>query len=363
MRKILTQSTRNRELLERTGPWLLGLCTGPRECSCFLSVAVRFASKQKRIEHMRRYLVTGGCGFIGSHLTSALLRSGSEVVVLDNLSSGRRDRLPAGTHVIVGDIRDASAVRLALAGCDGCFHLAAIASVQRCNDHWTSSHEVNLGGTVRLFEAAREEGGIPVVYASSAAVYGESRALPLSESAAPVPISSYGADKLGCELQARAGGRAFGLPTIGLRFFNVFGPGQDPHSPYSGVMSIFLDRLSRNRPVQIFGDGRQTRDFIHVDDVVGALMLALHAAAPSAPVLNVCSGRGASIAEVAEELFSLRSQKSDLMFEAPRPGDIRHSVGDPSHAAATIGFRARVGLREGLEALLHAETQLETLVG
>ena len=307
---------------------------------------------------MPRHLVTGGCGFIGSHLSEALLGSGAEVVVFDDLSTGRRERLPQGAELVVGDIRDATAVRRALDGCDGCFHLAAVASVQRCEDEWAASHDINLGGTLRILEAARDLGNLPVVYASSAAAYGDLGARALDEATAPAPISAYGADKYGCELQARAGGRAFGLPTAGLRFFNVFGPGQDPHSPYSGAVSVFAERLRPGGEPVLVGDGEQIRDDVYVGDVIRALILALGAADVMAPVFNVCRGRGVSVLELARQLFALRGRKPAMSFAPPRLGDIRHSLGSPSLAAAKLGFRAEVPLVEGLEATLqHLERQ------
>jgi UDP-glucose 4-epimerase len=312
---------------------------------------------------MARYLVTGGCGFIGSHLIAALLKTGADVVVLDDLSTGRADRLPQDASLVRGDIRDAAVVHRAMAGCDACFHLAAIASVQRCQEEWALSHDVNLGGTVRIFEAARDHGNLPVIYASSAAVYGDAGNRPLSESTMPAPLSPYGSDKCGCELQAQAGGRAFGLPTIGLRFFNVFGPGQDPHSPYSGVVSRFAERLRQGRSVDIYGDGRQTRDYIYVGDVVRALILALPKASPTALVFNVCTGRSISIIEMAHHMFELCGREPAMRFCPPRPGDIRHSLGDAARAAAILGFHAETGFAAGLATTLRHMEQFEDMPG
>jgi UDP-glucose 4-epimerase len=301
---------------------------------------------------MARYLVTGGCGFIGSHLTTDLVNSGADVVVLDDLSTGREQSLPERVELVVGDIRDQATVRKALDGCDACFHLAAVASVQRCHRDWARSHDVNLGGTVNIFEAAHRLNEIPVVYASSAAVYGDLGSLPLSESASPAPISAYGVDKLGCEMQARAGGRIFGLPTIGLRFFNVFGPGQNTDSPYSGVVTRFASGLCHQASIEIFGDGEQTRDYIYVADVVRAVRLALSAASADAPVLNICTGKGLSVNQLAFHLFQLRDRDPKLSFRAAKAGDVRHSRGDPRRAAISLGFRTAVPLIEGLEAVL-----------
>lgn len=311
---------------------------------------------------MARYLVTGGAGFIGSHLCRALGAAGAQMVVLDDLSTGRAERLPAGAEFRLGDIRHVATVRSAMAGCDGCFHLAAVASVPRCEKRWADSHAVNIGGSVRVFEAARDLGNLPVVYASSAAVYGDRGAVALTEAMTPAPISAYGVDKYGCELHAGVGGRAFGLPTVGLRFFNVYGPGQNPDSPYSGAVSIFADRLLRGRSVDIHGDGLQTRDYIFVADVVRALMLAMAAASPAAPVINVCSGRTVSIRDLVHQLHALRGRRPRTRPGPRREGDLRQSLGDPECAARALGFRAEVPLAEGLEATLrHFEGELAVL--
>jgi UDP-glucose 4-epimerase len=294
-----------------------------------------------------RILVTGGCGFIGSHLSAALLARGDAVHVLDDLSTGSRANLAPGATLQVGDIADPEAVRAAMAGVDGCVHLAAIASVERGVQDWLGSHRANLTGTLGVFEAARGR-RIPVVYASSAAVYGDNPALPLTEQSATRPLSAYGADKLGCELHARAGGAVHGLPTLGLRFFNVFGPRQDPRSPYSGVISIFADRLVRGEAVTIFGDGGQTRDFVNVADVVAALLAGLAKADPSAPVFNVCSGRPTSVLLLAETLAALCGNGLELRHMPARSGEIRHSLGDPAGGRQALGLAEPLGLREGL---------------
>ena len=227
---------------------------------------------------MAFWLVTGGCGFIGSHLVDALLARGDKVRVLDDLSTGRRSNLPGGVEVMVGDVADASAVARAMAGVDGCFHLAAVASVQRGNEDWLGTHRVNLTGTIAVFDAARtcnRKGPVPVVYASSAAVYGDNPDMPLSESAATAPLSAYGADKLGCELHGRVAWQVHKVPSTGFRFFNVYGPRQDPKSPYSGVIAIFADKVAENREITVNGDGGQVRDFVYVADVVRHLVAAM----------------------------------------------------------------------------------------
>ncbi len=222
------------------------------------------------------YLVTGGAGFIGSHVCDALLARGARVRVLDDLSTGRRENVPAGAELLVGDAADPAVVRDATAGISGCFHLAAIASVARGVEDWLGTHRANLTATITILDALRGR-DVPVVYASSAAVYGDCPVRPIDEAAPLRPLSAYGADKLGCELHARVATHVHRVPTAGLRFFNVYGPRQDPRSPYSGVISIFCERVRSGRAVQIHGDGGQTRDFVFVADVVAALLAAMDA--------------------------------------------------------------------------------------
>jgi len=293
------------------------------------------------------YLVTGGCGFIGSHLCDALRRRGDAVRVLDDLSTGHRANLAPGAELIIGDIADAGVVRAAAEGVDGIVHLAAIASVERGTQDWLGTHRVNLSGTIAVFEAARAR-RLPVVYASSAAVYGDNAALPLAEAAATRPLSAYGADKLGCEQQARVAGQVHGVPTLGLRFFNVFGPRQDPASPYSGVISIFCDRLARGEAITIYGDGQQTRDFVNIADVVRALMHGLERADTTAPVFNVCTGQPTSVLTLAETIAGLCGVPLQVAHGPARAGEIRHSLGDPKGAQGQLGLVAPVGLRSGL---------------
>jgi len=297
-----------------------------------------------------RYLVTGGAGFIGSHLAEALLAQGDQVRVLDDLSTGRRDNLPAGAELVVGDVADAAAAVRAVADVDGCFHLAAIASVQRCTEAWVDSHRVNQTGTVNLFEAARAR-HVPVVYASSAAVYGDNPVLPLAEGAQTRPLSAYGADKLGSELHGRVAAQVHGVPNTGLRFFNIFGPRQDPGSPYSGVIAIFADRLRAGQEITFFGDGGQERDFVYVVDVVHHLQAAMGRLAGGArggDVFNVCTGRATTIRQLAETIARLSGVELKATLGPPRAGDIRRSLGDPAAAIAALGVRAETSLAEGL---------------
>jgi UDP-glucose 4-epimerase len=301
---------------------------------------------------MARYLVTGGCGFIGSHLVERLLAAGHEVTVLDDLSSGKAENLAAGAALMVGDVADPGTVASAMAGQDGAFHLAAIASVERSREDWVRTHQVNLGGTVNVLDAARRarEGGgpVPVVYASSAAVYGDNPAVPLAEDAQPQPLSAYGADKFGCELHARIADRIHGLKSVGFRFFNVYGPRQDPASPYSGVISIFADRIGRGEPITIYGDGEQVRDFVYVGDLVQYLLAAMARPMLGALVFNVCSGQATSVNHLAGLLGELTQRTPAIGYAPAREGDIRRSLGDPRRLMAEFGFACDTSLREGL---------------
>lgn len=302
---------------------------------------------------MARYAVTGGAGFIGSHLCRRLLADGHSVHVIDNLSNGKRDNLPAGLTLTVGDVTDGTLMRAVMAEVDGCFHLAAVASVQLSADNWVEAHRSNLTGAITVFDAARGR-RTPVVYASSAAVYGDNSDLPLAETARPSPLSAYGADKLGCELHARVATSLFGIPTTGLRFFNVFGPGQDPASPYSGVISIFADRILGGRPLSIFGDGSQSRDFIYIDDVIAHLMVAMARPAAEPQVLNVCSGQPTTISDLAAIMGRIIGRVPDIIHLPARGGDIRHSLGDPARAQQALGLASVIGVEEGLRRTLQS---------
>jgi len=302
---------------------------------------------------MSVYLVTGGAGFIGSHLCEALVARGDVVRVLDDLSTGFRSNLPPGVIWIEGDVTDATVVARAAEGVDGCFHLAAIASVERGITDWIGTHRANITGTITLFDTIRRQAGrVPVVYASSAAVYGDCPTVPIPETAERVPLSAYGADKYGCELHARVASHVHGIPTTGLRFFNVYGPRQDPRSPYSGVISIFCARIMAAIPITIFGDGRQTRDFVYVGDVVAALLAAMALNPADAPVFNVCTGVATSVQALAHTIADLSGQALSIRNQPPRAGEIRHSVGLPGLSASVLGLSSPTPLRTGLSQVL-----------
>ena len=298
---------------------------------------------------MSTYLVTGGAGFIGSHLCDALVARGDRVRVLDNLSTGHRANLPQGVTLIEADIADPAAVAEAMDGVDGCFHLAAIASVEKGITDWLGTHTANITGTIAVFDAIRRQSSkIPVVYASSAAVYGDAATIPIAETEPRTPLSAYGADKYGCELHARVASHVHGIPTVGLRFFNVYGPRQDPKSPYSGVISIFCERIAGGMPISIFGDGQQTRDFVYVADVVRALLAGMALRPPDSPVFNVCTGIPTSVEALARSIAELANKNLNAQTQPPRAGEIRHSLGAPNLANTVLDIPGRVPLRTGL---------------
>ncbi|WP_454692319.1 NAD-dependent epimerase/dehydratase family protein [Achromobacter aloeverae] len=307
---------------------------------------------------MSSYLITGGAGFIGSHLTDSLISAGHEVRILDDLSTGKLENVHAHARLIRGDVNDYSLLLESSRGCDGIFHLAAIASVTRSTEDWPGTHRTNQSATVYVLDCARAHGGLPVVYASSAAVYGDCHALPLMENFHTVPISAYGVDKLGGEFHARVGTLLHGVPTVAFRFFNVYGPRQDPNSPYSGVISIFAGQLLQGKEVVIHGDGRQTRDFIYVKDVVDHLtagMKGMHSKIFSVPqVFNVCSGVSTSIKELAETLADIAKQPASIHFGPARDGDIRSSLGSRLKAETLLKIAPPTSLHCGLQALVNS---------
>src|SRR6266436_5558041 len=304
---------------------------------------------------MARFLVTGGAGFIGSHLVETLLDEGHAVRVLDDLSSGHRKNLPRQAQFTEADVTDPDAVQRAFDGIDGCSHLAARASVGRSHREWLRTHKVNLTGTINVFDQARpshRRREVPVVYASTAAVYGNCGNLPVDEESPAAPLSAYGADKHACELHARIAGAIHGVPTVGLRFFNLYGPRQDPLSPYSSVISIFAERLLRGEPVEIFGDGEQARDFTNIQDAVRALRRAMRSAATSAAVFNVCTGIGTTVRGLAETIAALCRTELVVQRRPARCGEVRISVGDPRRATEQLDFTAQTALGDGLAMLL-----------
>ncbi|MEJ5358819.1 MAG: SDR family oxidoreductase [Desulfobacterales bacterium] len=298
---------------------------------------------------METVLVTGGAGFIGSHLVERLVAEGFAVRVLDDLSSGRPANL-AGVRGRIdfreGDIRDPAALRPAVSGCSRVFHLAAVVSVQQTIRDPAGSAAVNETGALQVLEAAREAGVRRLVFASSSAVYGDDPRLPLREDLPPRPRSPYAVQKLAVEHYLAVYRDLFGLSTASLRFFNVFGPRQDPSSPYSGVISIFFTRALAGEAPVIYGDGLQTRDFVYVADVVEALLLA--ARSRDCGVFNVGTGREVDILSLWRHIAALTGCPRAPQHLPPRPGDIRRSVAAVGEAASRLNFSARIRFEEGL---------------
>lgn len=290
-------------------------------------------------------LVTGGAGFIGSHLADALAGRNEKVRIFDDLSTGKRANVRPDAELIQASVTDRAALDRAMRGVDSVFHLAAVVSVQQCLSDPAGSTEVNVTGTVRVLQAAAAAGIRRVVFASSAAVYGDTPVQPKREDQPPDPLSPYAVAKLAGE---RMGAAFPGVEFVSLRFFNVYGPRQAGDSPYSAVIPIFLAALEAGRPLPIFGDGRQTRDFTHVGDIVAGLLLAAEAPGLHGKVYNLATGRAVSVADMAWALGRAAGRPVELDFRPPRPGEILESLADVEAARRDLHFRARVPLEEGL---------------
>jgi UDP-glucose 4-epimerase len=298
-----------------------------------------------------RVLVTGGAGFIGSHISEALVRAGHRVRVLDNFASGRRANLRAvkdDVEILRGDCADPRAARQALQGIEAVFHEAAIPSVARSVDEPVPSHRANATATVTLLAAAREAGVRRFVYAGSSSVYGDSPEPRKHERLTPHPLSPYAVAKLAGEHYLRVFAQLYGLETVTLRYFNVFGPRQDPGSPYSGVISLFATALLSGRTPVIYGDGRQSRDFTYIDNVVAANLLALEVPGLKGQVVNVATGRAVTLRDLLAELGRLSGAPAKAERRPPRAGDIRHSCADVRAARRLLGYRPTVSFEDGL---------------
>ncbi len=297
------------------------------------------------------YLVTGGAGFIGSHLVEALVARGDYVRVVDDFSTGSWDNLAPFAdkiEVVEGDIVDFQTVLSAMRDVDYVLHHAAIASVERSVHDPIKVHQVNVDGTLNVLLAAREVGLQRLVFASSAAIYGDNDHLPLAEDTPARALSPYAASKVTGETYMQAFVNTFGVPATVLRYFNVYGPRQDPASPYSGVISIFVAALERGDPPTIFGDGHQTRDFVYVGDVVRANLMACSTPGAVGKTLNVASGRQISILHLAETLNAVLGLQLTPHFDAPRLGEVRYSQADVSRIQQVLGWRPEMQLDDGL---------------
>jgi UDP-glucose 4-epimerase len=297
------------------------------------------------------FLVTGGAGFIGSQLVIRLIKQGHQVRVFDNFSTGSAENLiPVRDHIalVQGDLRDRDIVRHAVDGVDIVFHQAALSSVQGSIQDPQSTLDVNITGTLNVLEAARDAGCRRVVFASSASVYGDAPGLPKVESMVPHPLSPYAISKLAGEHLCSVFTRVHELETVALRYFNVFGPGQDPSSPYSGVISRFLLALREGSRPTIYGDGEQTRDYVFVDNVVDANLKAAFTAEAVGRVFNIASGQAVTLNRLLATMADLTAGDARANHEPERPGDIRHSLADISTARQALGYIAKVPLEEGL---------------
>lgn len=307
-----------------------------------------------------KYLVTGGAGFIGSHITESLLEQGHHVRVLDNFSTGKRENIEVlkqrfngnRLEVLEGDVRDASRVGEAVRGVNIIFHEAAFVSVPQSMDEPQNCFDVNISGTSQLFDAARKAGVSRAVVASSAAVYGESDALPLVEETPLQPKSPYAVSKRVDEMYAELFTSSFGFEVVALRYFNVYGPRQRPDSMYAAAVPIFARRLLDNKPVTIFGDGGQTRDLINVHDVVRANLVASEHPTAAGKVFNICTGVETRLLDLLDIMYELLPEAPTHEHAAPRAGDIYRSVGSPQKAADVMGFRAQVSLADGLKEVI-----------
>ena len=302
------------------------------------------------------FLVTGGAGFIGSHISDRLLADGHRVRILDNLSTGKRENIPPSDNVelIVGDVGDYDTVRAAMQDVDFVYHEAAIASVPETVGNPLASERVNYRGTLNILETARHAGVKRVVLACSAAVYGDLPQLPKREDMAVKPMSPYAVDKLASEQACQMYTGLYGLETVSLRYFNVFGPRQDPSSPYSGVISIFSDTLKQRKQPCIYGDGEQTRDFVYVSDVVEANIRAATAPSAAGKAINIATGGKLSINELLMTICNIQGQPFEPTYQPGRQGDIRHSRADISAAREYLDWQPVVGFEAGLRKLFEA---------
>jgi len=300
------------------------------------------------------HLVTGGAGFIGSHIAARLLRDGDRVRVLDNLATGRRENLvplrEAGDRFewLEGDIRDLDTCRRACQGVEYVFHQAALASVPRSIERPADSALVNVSGTVNVLAAAREAGVRRVVSASSSSVYGDTPTLPKHEEMPPAPLSPYAASKLAAEQFARVFSITMGLPTVSLRYFNVFGPRQDPNSQYAAVIPRFIQALLEGKRPVVYGDGHQSRDFTYIDNVVEANLCAAHSSNGSGEAVNIACGDRFSLLTLLDELGRIIGRTPDPEFLPTRVGDVLHSQASIEKARQLLGFRPGTGFEEGL---------------
>lgn len=307
-----------------------------------------------------RYLVTGGAGFIGSNLVAALVKQGKTVRAFDNLATGnwalvRRLLGPAMDHVeaITADIRDPKAVAAAMEGIEIVFHEAALGSVPRSIETPIESDQVNVGGTVTVLDCARRAGVRRLVFAASSSAYGDTPTLPKREDMTPSPMSPYAVSKLACEHYIKVFAELYGIETVNLRYFNVFGPNQLPEGPYAAAIPRFIKAALTSTPIQIYGDGEQTRDFCYVDNTVRANLLAAEAPRKlRGEVINIAGGRRIALNELVREIGRVLGKPIEVAHVDPRPGDVRHSLADISRAKELIGYEPLVKWEAGIPATI-----------
>lgn len=295
--------------------------------------------------------MTGGAGFIGSNLVDALVGEGHEVRVLDNFSTGQRANLDAASghaEVVEGDLRSYERVSRAVRGCEVVLHQGALPSVPRSVQDPLTSSEINVGGTLNVLLAARDAGVRRVVFASSSSVYGDAEGLPRVETQPTSPLAPYAVSKLAAEQYCRVAHLVYDLETVCLRYFNVFGTRQDPSSQYSAVIPRFIAAMRERRPPVIYGDGEQSRDFTHVDDVVAANVLAMTVPHVGGEIFNIARGRSHSLNELVATLNDILGTEVEAERTEPRPGDVRYSLADVTKAERKLGFKAEVTLYDGL---------------
>ncbi|MBI5464314.1 MAG: SDR family oxidoreductase [Ignavibacteriales bacterium] len=300
---------------------------------------------------MATYLITGGGGFIGSNIVEELVRSNQRVRVLDNFATGRRENLIPfmdKIEVVEGDLKDLETVRQAARSIDYVLHQGALPSVPRSIEQPTNTNDVNVTGTLNVLVASRDEGVKKVVLASSSSVYGNTHTLPKRETMEPVPLSPYAVSKLACEHYARVFWTIYGLPTVTLRYFNVFGPRQNPHSQYSAVIPIFIKALANGQRPVIYGDGSQSRDFSYVENVVMANVLAVHEPGANGKVMNIACQEAITLNDLVKELNSILGTSIEPEYKPERTGDVKHSLADIGLAQAVMNYAPRVRWREGL---------------
>jgi UDP-glucose 4-epimerase len=303
---------------------------------------------------MSKVLVTGGAGFIGSHLAEALLREGHRVRVLDDFSTGKRENLIfdkkyPSLEIIEGDIRYLAICQKAMKGIEYVFHQAALPSVQRSVEDPLGSNAVNGGGTLNILFAAREEKARRVIYASSSSIYGDTPALPKHEEMPSNPLSPYALQKYIGEQYCRLFYQLYGLETVSLRYFNIFGPRQDPNSVYSAVIPKFIDAFLQGSPPIIFGDGEQSRDFTYIENVVQANLLAMSAGHLHGEAINIACGERTSLNQLVNALRKILGSKVSPIYEEPRKGDVRHSLADIRKGKEIMNYEPKVGLELGLK--------------